>query len=183
MEKLKNRKVAILTENGFEESELISPRQALVEAGATVHIVSPQTGKVRAMKNHEWSIELSVDRTLSDTNPNDYDALVLPGGVFNPDQLRTNDQALSFVRAFFDSGKPVAAICHGLQTLISADVVEGRELTSYPSIRIDLMNAGAYWVDKEVVVDNGLVTSRSPKDLPAFNKTMIEVIEEGIHQY
>ena len=183
METLQNRKIAILTENGFEESELLSPKQALEEAGAIVHIVSPQNEKVRAMKDHEWSIEIPVDKILSDTDPNDYDALVLPGGVLNPDKLRINDEALEFVRAFFNSAKPVAAICHGLQTLINANVVEGRELTSYPSIRIDLINAGAYWVDKEVVVDNGLVTSRSPRDLPAFNKTMIKVIEEGIHQY
>ncbi|HEY0667469.1 MAG TPA: type 1 glutamine amidotransferase domain-containing protein [Sphingobacteriaceae bacterium] len=181
MNNLNNRKIAILTESGFEEVELTSPRQALEEAGAQVHIISPEKDKVRAMKNHEWSIECPVDRTLSEANANEYDGLLLPGGVLNPDKLRMNKEAISFVKSFFDAGKPVAAICHGPQTLINAGVVEGRKLTSYPSIKQDLINAGANWVDEEVVVDNGLVTSRNPGDLPAFNRKITEEFSEGVH--
>ena len=183
METLKNKTIAILTENGFEEVELTSPKKALEDAGATVHVISPQKDKVRAMKDHEWSIEVRVDKHLSEANPEDYDGLVLPGGVINPDLLRQNNEAVGFVTSFFDEGKPVGAICHGPQTLIEAGVVDGRELTSYASIRTDLENAGAIWVNQEVVVDNGLVTSRTPADLPAFNKKLIEEIAEGIHQY
>lgn len=182
MATLSNKKIAILTENGFEESELTSPKQALEEAGATVHIVSPQSDKVRAMKDHEWSIEVPVDKNISDANVDDYDGLVLPGGVLNPDKLRTDEGALNFIRNFFEAGKPVAAICHGPQSLINAGLVNGRNLTSYPAIKQDLINAGANWTDSEVVVDKGLVTSRSPKDLPAFNKKMIEEFAEGIHK-
>lgn len=182
MANLSNRNIAILTENGFEEVELTSPKQALEEAGANVHIISPQKGKVRAMKNHDWSIEVEVDKHISEANAGDYDGLVLPGGVLNPDQLRLNDQAIRFISDFFEAGKPVAAICHGPQSLITAGVVEGRTLTSYPSIKADLIYAGANWVDKEVVVDQGLVTSRTPDDLPAFNKKMCEEFAEGVHQ-
>lgn len=181
MENLQNRTIAILTESGFEEVELTSPKQALEEAGATVQIISPQKEKVRAMKDHEWSIELPVDKHVSEVNAADYDGLLLPGGVINPDQLRTNEEAIKFIKAFFQAGKPVAAICHGPQSLISAGVAEGRTMTSYPSIKIDLINAGANWVDEEVVVDNGLVTSRNPNDLPAFNRKMCEEFAEGIH--
>lgn len=181
MEMLNNRKIAILTENGFEESELLSPKQALEEAGATVHIISPQKEKVRAMKEHQWSIECKVDKNVSEVHADEYDGLLLPGGVFNPDKLRTNADALSFIKDFFSAGKPVAAICHGPQTLISAGVVNGRKMTSYPSIKQDMINAGVNWVDEEVVVDQGLVTSRSPKDLPAFNRKMIEEFAEGVH--
>ncbi len=183
MESLKNKTIAILTENGFEEIELTSPKQALEDAGATVHVISPQKEKVKAMKDHEWSIEVKVDKHLSEANPADYDGLVLPGGVINPDLLRQNNEAIGFVTSFFDEGKPVGAICHGPQTLIEAGVVDGKELTSYASIRTDLENAGAIWLNQEVVVDNGLVTSRSPADLPAFNQKLIEEIAEGIHQY
>lgn len=182
MRTLNNLNIAILTENGFEEVELTSPQQALVEAGANVHIVSPQKNTVKAMKNHDWSIEIPVDKHISEANVNDYNGLLLPGGVFNPDQLRMNAEALNFIRAFFEAGKPVAAICHGPQALISAEVVRGRRMTSYPAIKIDLMNAGALWVDQEVVVDQGLVTSRNPGDLPAFNKKMIEEFAEGVHR-
>lgn len=182
MEKLSNRIVAILTENGFEEVELTSPKEALEAAGASVHIVSPQSEKVRAMKDHNWSVEIPVDKHVSEVKASDYDALVLPGGVFNPDKLRMNEEAIAFIREFFDQRKPVAAICHGPQSLITADVVKGREMTSYPSVSVDLVNAGAKWVDKEVVVDQGLVTSRNPDDLPAFNRKMIEEISEGIHE-
>jgi protease I len=181
MEKLKGKTVAILTENGFEEVELTSPRQALEEAGATVHIISPQKEKVKGWNHDHWSIELPVDKSISDTNANDYDALMLPGGVMNPDQLRVNKEAVEFVKDFLETGKPVAAICHGPQLLIETGLLEGRDMTSYPSVQTDLKNAGANWHDREVIVDNGLVTSRSPKDLEAFNSKMIEEIAEGIH--
>jgi protease I len=181
MAKLNGKRVAILTENGFEEIELTSPKKALEEAGATVHIVSPQKGKVKAWNHDHWSIELPVDKNISDVSPNDYDALMLPGGVLNPDQLRRNEKAVEFAKDFLESGKPVAAICHGPQLLIETNLLEGREMTSYPSVQTDIKNAGANWHDREVIVDNGLVTSRSPKDLEAFNKKMIEEIAEGIH--
>jgi len=181
MEKLKGKTVAILTENGFEEVELTSPKKALEEAGATVHIVSPQKQKVKGWNHDHWSIELPVDKNISNARINDYDALILPGGVLNPDQLRQNKDAVDFAKDFLETGKPVAAICHGPQLLIETGLLEGRTLTSYPSIQTDLKNAGANWHDKEVIVDNGLVTSRSPKDLEAFNKKMIEEIAEGIH--
>jgi protease I len=181
MAKLNGKTVAILTENGFEEVELTSPKKALEEAGATVHIVSPQKGKVKAWNHDHWSIELTVDKNISEVTPNDYDALMLPGGVLNPDQLRKNEKAVEFAKDFLESGKPVAAICHGPQLLIETNLLEGREMTSYPSVQTDIKNAGANWHDREVVVDNGLVTSRSPNDLEAFNKKMIEEIAEGIH--
>lgn len=181
MKSLQGKKVAILTETGFEEVELTSPKQALEEAGAEVHIVSPQQEKVKAWDHDHWSIELKVDRHVDDVRESDYDALVLPGGVLNPDKLRTNQKAVEFARDFLESGKAVAAICHGPQTLIETGLLEGRTMTSYPSVKTDIENAGADWVDREVVVDNGLVTSRSPKDLPAFNKKMVEEISEGVH--
>ncbi|HEY1024099.1 MAG TPA: type 1 glutamine amidotransferase domain-containing protein, partial [Sphingobacteriaceae bacterium] len=179
MNSLRNRNIAILTENGFEEVELTSPKQALEEAGATVHIVSPHSGTVKAWDHDHWSIECKVDKHINDVRVDDYDGLMLPGGVLNPDTLRTNDKAVQLVKAFFDAGKPVAAICHGPQTLINADVVRGRKMTSYHSVKQDLINAGANWVDQEVVVDQGLTTSRSPKDLPAFNRKMCEEFAEG----
>lgn len=181
MPKLNGKKVAVLTENGFEEVELTEPVKALREAGAEVHIVSPQKEKVKAWDQDHWSIELPVDKVLDDTNPEDYDALLLPGGVLNPDQLRANEKAVNFARHFLESGKPLAAICHGPQLLIETGMISTRSLTSYPSVRTDLVNAGAIWEDKEVVTDNGLVTSRSPKDIPAFNKKMLEEIAEGKH--
>ncbi len=181
MKSLQGKKVAILTETGFEEVELTSPKQALEEAGAEVHIISPQKETVKAWDHDHWSIELKVDKNIDEAKVDDYDALMLPGGVLNPDKLRTNANAVSFVKDFVESGKPVAAICHGPQTLIETGLLQGRTLTSYPSIKTDLENAGSDWVDREVVVDNGLVTSRSPKDLPAFNKKMIEEIHEGMH--
>ena len=181
MKSLQGKKVAILTENGFEEVELTSPKQALKEAGAEVEIVSPQKDKVKAWAHDHWSIELEVNRQIDDAKETDYDALVLPGGVLNPDKLRTNENAVAFVKDFIEAGKPVAAICHGPQTLIETGLLEGRTMTSYPSIKTDLINAGADWIDREVVVDNGLVTSRSPKDLDAFNEKMVEEIGEGIH--
>jgi len=181
MGKLSAKTVAILTENGFEEVELTSPKKALEDEGARVDIVSPQTGKVKAWSHDHWSIELRVDKNLSDARPGDYDALMLPGGVLNPDQLRKNKYAVEFARDFFEAGKPIAAICHGPQLLIETGLLKGRQMTSYPSLQTDLKNAGADWRDREVVVNNGLVTSRSPEDLDAFNKKMIEEIGEGVH--
>ncbi len=176
------KRVAILATDGFEESELRSPREALLQAGAFVDLISLKDGTIKGWKDGNWGDAEQVDRTVADAKGEDYDALLLPGGVMNPDKLRMDPDAVAFVRSFFDQGKPVAAICHGPWLLAEADVVRGRKLTSYPSIRTDLMNAGAEWVDAEVVVDKGLVTSRDPKDLPAFNARMLEEIAEGVHQ-
>ena len=181
MATLTGKKVAILTETGFEEVELTSPREALEKAGAKVDIVSPQKDKVKAWDKDHWSIELSVDQPLDAARVDDYDALMLPGGVLNPDKLRLNRKAVEFAQQFLESGKPVAAICHGPQLLIETGLIEGRKMTSYPSLRTDMENAGVIWEDKEVIVDNGLVSSRSPKDLEAFNRKMIEEIREGEH--
>lgn len=181
MASLSNRTIAILTEEGFEQVELTSPKQALEEAGATVHVISPKGGKVKAWDNTNWGIEVNVDKQLSEVSPDDYDALVLPGGVLNPDKLRQNKDAVAFVSAFLDEGKPVAAICHGPQMLIETGMISGRTLTSFPSLQTDLKNAGAHWVDQEVVVDHGLITSRTPADLEAFNRKAIEEIAEGVH--
>lgn len=178
---LQGKRVAILATDGFEQSELESPRQALDEAGALTEIVSLKTGMIRGWKHTDWGDKVKVDRLVADADPHEYDALLLPGGVMNPDKLRVDPDAVEFVRDFFRHGKPVAAICHGPWTLINAGVVEGRRMTSYKSIQADLENAGAEWVDEEVVVDNGLVTSRQPSDLPAFNAKMIEEIAEGPH--
>ena len=178
---LTGKKVAIITENGFEEVELTSPKKALEDAGATVHIVSPQKDKVKAWNHDHWSIELPVDVNIDDADPNDYDALVVPGGVLNPDKMRLNEDCVNFAKEFLTSGKPVAAICHGPQLLIETGLLQGRNMTSYPSVKTDLENAGVIWEDKEVIVDHGLVTSRSPKDLEAFNKKMLEEIKEGVH--
>jgi protease I len=171
---LQGKTVALLVEMGFEQIELTEPRQALEQAGAKTHIVSPQSPTVRGWQHTEWGDTFSTDVVLSEADPAQYDALVLPGGVMNPDHLRTNPQALEFVRAFFASRKPVATICHGPWTLIDAGVIQGQTVTSYPSIKTDLQNAGAQWVDQEVVVDNGLVSSRRPADLPAFTRAMVE---------
>lgn len=181
MPTLTGKKIAILTENGFEEVELTSPKKALEEAGANVQVVSPQKDKVRAWDKDHWSIEVPVDEVLDNAKSEDYDALVLPGGVLNPDQLRQNKKAVEFAQQFLEAGKPVAAICHGPQLLIETGLIEGRNMTSYPSLRTDLENAGVIWEDKEVVTDNGLVTSRTPKDLEAFNRKTIEEIKEGQH--
>lgn len=178
---VKGKRVAILTENGFEEVELTSPMKALKEAGAEVHIISPQKEKVKAWNHDHWTMELPVDKQLGDASPEDYDMLVLPGGVLNPDKLRLDKECIEFAQHFLEQGKPLAAICHGPQLLIETGMLEGRTMTSYPSVRTDLVNAGVIWLDKEVVVDNGLVTSRSPEDLEAFNKKMIEELGEGKH--
>lgn len=174
-------RIAILTETGFEQSELISPKEALEQAGYKVDIVSPQKQKVKGWNHDHWDLELPVDKHVTDVTADEYDALILPGGVMNPDKLRVDTDAIELVKDFFKSGKVVAAICHGPQVLIEANVVEGRQLTSYPSIKVDISNAGGMWVDQEVVVDNGLITSRSPKDLNAFNKKIIEELKEGKH--
>ncbi|MFB9844245.1 type 1 glutamine amidotransferase domain-containing protein [Mucilaginibacter ginsenosidivorans] len=183
MASLSNRKVAILTEEGFEQVELTSPKQALEAAGAKVDVVSPRSGKIKAWNHTDWGIEINVDKELSSVSPDDYDALVLPGGVMNPDKLRQNRDAVAFAFTFLKDGKPVAAICHGPQLLIETGLISGRRMTSYPSLQTDLRNAGANWVNEEVVVDNGLVTSRTPKDLDAFNKKAIEEIGEGAHHH
>ena len=180
-DKLSHHRVAILVANGFEQEELTRPREALEAAGAVTELVSPEDGKVKGWEHTDWGDEFDVDVSLDDADPEAYDALLLPGGVMNPDRLRRNEGALAFVRAFFQAGKPVAAICHAPWTLIDAGVVEGREMTSYPSLRTDLRNAGATWVDREVVVDQGLVTSRKPADIPAFIGKMIEEFAEGRH--
>jgi intracellular protease, PfpI family len=178
---LKGKKVAILATDGFEQSELLEPKRALEEAGADANVVSPKPNAIKGWKDKNWGDSVPVDVPLEAANADDYDALVLPGGVMNPDNLRLEPKAIEFIRRFFDAGKPVAAICHGPWPLIDAGVVKGRRLTSYESIKTDLINAGADWVDEEVVVDNGLVTSRQPSDLPAFNRKIIEEIGEGIH--
>lgn len=178
---VKGKKVAILTENGFEEVELTSPMNALEQAGVEVHVISPQADKVKAWNEDNWGIEVPVDKALDSANPEEYDMLLLPGGVMNPDTLRTNQKAVAFAQHFLEQGKPLAAICHGPQTLIETGMLDGRTMTSYPSLQTDLKNAGVNWVDKEVVVDNGLVTSRNPDDLEAFNKKILEELAEGQH--
>lgn len=182
MPNLSNLTIAILTEEGFEQIELTSPREALEKAGVTVHIISPKKVEVKAWNETDWGTRVKVDKQLSDANPDDYDGLMLPGGVMNPDKLRVNEEAVEFVKHFLETGKPIAAICHGPQTMIETGLLEGRRMTSYPAIKSDLINAGVDWVDEEVVTDHGLVTSRSPKDLPAFNKKMLEEFAEGVHE-
>lgn len=182
MSNMNQKRVAIITENGFEEVELTSPKKAMEDAGIKVDILSTEQGKVKAWNHDHWSIELPVDVNLSDANPEDYDALMIPGGVLNPDKMRVNAAYVNFAKDFMQSGKPVAAICHGPQLLIETGLLDGKKMTSFPSIKTDLKNAGAEWVDKEVVVDNGLVTSRSPKDLEAFNEKLLEEVREAVHQ-
>lgn len=179
--RLDGKKVAILATDGFEQSELFEPKKALESEGATVSIVSLKSGEIKGWDEKDWGDTISVDLTLDEANAENFDALQLPGGVMNPDKLRVDEKAIQFVKAFFDAGKPVAAICHAPWTLINAEVVKGRNMTSYPTLRKDLENAGAKWADEEVIVDNGLVTSRNPNDLPAFNRKLIEEIAEGKH--
>lgn len=178
---LQGQRVAVLATNGFEEVELKQPVEALRKAGARVDIVAPAGEKIRGWDHDHWGEDLEVDVTLDHANPDNYDALLLPGGVMNPDKLRMDRRAVAFTRAFIDAGKPVAAICHAPWLLAEADVVRGRKLTSYPSLRTDLVNAGANWVDEPVVVDQGLVTSRKPDDIPQFIDKMLEEIREGVH--
>ena len=180
-EQLKGKLVAALVTKGFEQIELFDPRGALEAAGATVHVVAPERDTVRGWDHTKWGDEVTVDRPLERARIDDYDALLLPGGVMNPDHLRMNSRAVEFVKRFFDDGKPIAVICHGPWTLVEAGVVKGLTITSYPSLKTDLKNAGANWVDEEVVVDRGIVSSRKPDDLPAFNQKMIEEFAEGQH--
>jgi protease I len=179
---LQGKKIAIITDNGFEEVELTSPKKALEDAGAVVHIISMQEGKVKAWDHDHWSIELPVDVNISKANSDDYDALVIPGGVINPDKMRQHKEYISFAQEFLEAGKTVAAICHGPQLLIETNMISGKEMTSYPSLKTDLQNAGVNWVDKEVVVDDEIITSRGPKDLPAFNARLIKEVAEGDHR-
>lgn len=176
---LTGKKVAILVDEGFEQVELIKPRKALDKIGAKTELISPQEGQVRGWNLKRWGKSVAVDVPLDSADPGSYDALLLPGGVMNPDKLRMNPKAVEFVKHFFDAGKPVAAICHGPWMLVEADVVRERTLTSWPSLKTDIRNAGGNWVDEEAVADQGLVTSRKPDDIRAFNKKMIEAFAEG----
>ncbi|QNI34952.1 type 1 glutamine amidotransferase [Alloacidobacterium dinghuense] len=178
---LTGKRVAILATDGFEQVELTEPKKALEQAGAVTEVISPKSGEIRGWKSKDWGDSIRVDKALGSASPSDYDALVLPGGVANPDHLRMDETAVRFVKEFAQSGKPVAAICHGPWTLIEAGVVKGHTLTSWPSLKTDLKNAGANWVDKEVVLDGNFITSRKPEDLPAFNKKVIEEIADGKH--
>jgi protease I len=180
--KLDGKKVAILVADGFEQVEMTKPREALEEAGAETKIVSLKSGKIQGMNHMDKGDQFDVDLTLDEARPGNFDALLIPGGLYNPDTMRMNPKALDFARHFFREGKPVGAICHGPQVLISADLVRGRRMTSWPAIEVDMRNAGARWVHEEVVVDNGLVSSRKPDDIPAFNRKMIEEFAEGRHQ-
>ena len=179
---LLGKRVAILATDGVERVELLEPRKALDEAGARTVVVSPKTGKIKGWEHGQWGDDILVDQSLDSVRADDFDALLLPGGVMNPDRLRQNENAVQFVRSFFDAGKPVAAICHAPWMLVEAVVVAGRTLTSWPSLRTDIRNAGGEWVDREVVTDEGLVTSRKPDDIPAFNRKMIEEFAEGLHE-
>jgi protease I len=178
---LNGKKVAILVAEGFEQSEMVEPRKALEQAGAQTEIVSPARSEVQGWNHFDKAERFHVDVPVAQAKAEDYDALLLPGGVANPDQLRTDPKAVAFVKQFFDSGKPVGVICHGPWTLIEAGVVKGRTMTSWPSLRTDLVNAGAKWVDQEVVTDKGLVSSRKPADIPAFSRKLVEEIHEGQH--
>ncbi|MFN2602455.1 MAG: type 1 glutamine amidotransferase domain-containing protein [Gemmatimonadaceae bacterium] len=179
---LKGKRVAILATDGVEEIELKEPRKALDAAGAETTLVSPKTGTIKAWQHDQWGGQIRVDLALDEAREEDFDALMLPGGVMNPDHLRVNRNAVEFVRSFFAAGKPVAAICHGPWMLVEAGVVRGKTLTSWPSLKTDIQNAGGDWVNREVVNDEGLVTSRRPDDIPQFNAKMLEEFGEGIHQ-
>ena len=181
-EQLRGKRVAALVTNGFEQSELLEPKRALEEAGAQVDIVAPDPGDVRGWNHKEWGERIKVDRVIDEARPDDYDGLLLPGGVMNPDRLRMDPEAVQFVKHFSTAGKPIAAICHGPWTLIEADAVRGVRMTSWPSLKTDLINAGAEWADEEVIVDRGIVSSRKPDDIPAFNRRMIEEFAEGRHR-
>lgn len=178
---LTDKKIAILATDGVEQSELVEPRKALEDAGATTELISIKEGEIKGWSNKNWADTFQVDKAVDSVDASQYDALLLPGGSMNPDKLRINPKAVDFVRDFFEEGKPVASICHGPWMLVEADVVKGRKVTSWPSLQTDLRNAGAQWVDEEVVVDQGLVTSRKPDDIPAFNAKMVEEFAEGPH--
>ena len=176
---MKGKKIAFLVEDGFEEEELTRPRKALADMGALTTIISPSAKQVKAWDHGKWSKEYDVDVHLPDAKPEDYDALVLPGGVINPDKLRRSEQAVEFIRYYLENKRPLAAICHGAQTIIETGMLKGRYMTSYPSVRTDLVNAGARWEDKEVIVDENLVTSRRPSDIPAFVNRIAAVVSGG----
>jgi len=176
MADMKSQKIAVLATDGFEQAELVEPVKALRETGATVHVISPKAGEIQGMKHDQKGDKTKVDLELSNAKAADYDGLVLPGGVANPDTLRIDEKAIAFIRAFVQAGKPIAAVCHGPWTLIEAQAVKGKKMTSWPSLKTDLKNAGAEWVDQEVVVDGNLVTSRKPDDLPAFNREFIKLL-------
>jgi protease I len=176
---LKGKKIAILATDGFEQSELMQPRQALEEAGAHTEVISPNAGKIKGWDHTDWGESVKVDKTLDNANAEEYDGLLLPGGVINPDHLRMDPKAVNFVQQFVSSGKTVGAICHGPWTLLEAGALKGKTVTSWPSLRTDLKNAGAHWVDKEVVTDGQFITSRKPDDIPAFNKAVIESVAQG----
>ena len=180
-QKLSGKRVAVLATNGVEQVELAEPRKALDDAGAKTTLISPKPGKIKGWQHDHWGDEFSVDMTLDQAKADDFDALLLPGGVMNPDHLRMDDRAVNFVKAIADAGKPIAAICHGPWLLVEADVVRNRSVTSWPSLETDLRNAGADWSNQEVVTDMGIVTSRKPDDIPAFNKKMLEEFAEGVH--
>jgi len=177
---LTNKKIAILSTDGFEQSELFEPRKALLDAGAEVQIISLHGGEIRGWHEGNWGKTIRVDALVSESDADQFDALVIPGGVINPDKLRVDENVIEFIEGFFHNGKPVAAICHGPQVLIETGLVAGKTMTSCRSIKTDLLNAGATWVDKEVVVDQGLTTSRKPADLPAFSRHMVEEFAKGV---
>lgn len=179
--RLNGKRIAILATDGFEQSELTEPRRALEQEGARVEVISPHDGSIQGMRHHDKGDPVPVDRTLDAAKPEQYDALMLPGGVANPDALRMDPKAVDFTRSFFLTKKPVAAICHGPWTLVEANVVQGKRMTSWPSLKTDISNAGGHWEDSPVVVDHGLVTSRNPGDLPQFCQRMIEEFAEGVH--
>jgi protease I len=180
---LKGKKIAILATDGFEQAELIDPRKALNNAGATTVVIAPKNGEIKGWNKKDWGQAVKVDQVLTDANPNSYDALVLPGGVMNPDNLRMDPAAVNFVRQFVSTGKPVAAICHGPWTLVEAGALKGKTVTSWPSLKTDIKNAGGTWVDQSVVTDGQFIFSRKPDDIPAFNKAIIEAVAHGVQQH
>jgi protease I len=177
--KLQGKTIAIMATDGFEQVELTEPKRALETAGATVHVISPKSGQIKGWNHTDWGEKINVDKTLDEAKPADYDGLVLPGGQINPDKLRIEPKAVAFVAEFYKSGKPIGAICHGPWLLVEADVLKRRTLTSWPSVRTDIRNAGGHWVDEEVVTDQNLTTSRKPDDLPAFNERLIRELSQA----
>lgn len=179
---LKGKKIAILATDGFEQAELLQPRKALQEAGAETVVIAPKDGEIKGWNKTDWGEKVKVDKLLANANPNDYDALVLPGGVMNPDHLRMDPAAVNFVRQFVATSRTTAAICHGSWTLVEADVLRGKTVTSWPSLKTDLKNAGANWVDQQVVTDGQFIFSRNPDDIPAFNRAIIEAVSGSARQ-